>query len=615
MGKRILYVETVEIGLLDIPRTLDELGYSVFKASLAVRAQTYDDAAKERLLVAIRDVEADYVITYDFVESVAEACYLSDVPYIAWVYDAPQKELYTRYAQYDSNYIFVFDSSQRQRLSDIGIKNVFYIPLAIHAKKVELALKRGKENQKEQETSCDISFVGQLYKIDSNEEILSATPDYIRNSLENSMEKSFLKWDGPSFHGNMESEAISYLSSIDSNNVLETYPYISLQFFYEAAVTGRILANRERVYILNNLSKDFDVNFYTFDKDISQLSSDVKVHPGVKYDYEVSNIYSNSKINLNISLHCIETGASQRILDCMAAGGFMLSNYQSDLVEMFVPGEEIAIYHTYEELVQQISYYLEHEDERCAIAKRGQKKVLKKYNFAVALTQVMDKVSKIERNKEQTYINKDCQKLEEITQKAFIASDPEKKKNELSKLREVYSNPKYKTLMTKYDKFGILYEMLNIWNIEKDYGIENLFEKMFDVNEAERLYHRIKFLLWRMESGASYENSLEAVRSLYEEEVSNLLIVWIVYANLRDVEDVIIQYGKLLNEIDHSKALELLSYGSFYCPESKTILFNKVDILLELGLYEEALKELQGFKNRDDETNAIIAELETALGK
>lgn len=610
MGKRIIYVETVEIGLLDIPRTLDELGYSVYKASLGINAQEYSKDSVEVLEIAIKDVAADYVISYDFVETVAEACYLSNKPYISWVYDAPQKELYSSYAQYDSNYVFVFDTCQKQRLLDIGIKNVFYSPLAIHAKKVRLALSKCEHS-----FNYDISFVGQLYKNDSNDIILSSAPDEIKDSLERSMEKTYLNWNGPSFHGNMEDISVSYLSAIDTNDVIGAFPFISLPFYYEAAVTSRILANRERVFILNSLAKKYDVNFFTFDKDVSQISGDVKIHEGAKYDYEVSNIYCNSKINLNISLHCIETGASQRIIDCMAAGGFILSNYQADLVDMFVPGEEIAIYHDYAELEEKISYYLEHEEERIAIAKRGQAKVLEKYDFSVAMENVMGIVRREEKNRTLPYLSIDHNELEALANKVLNIDEKEEQKAELTKVRAIYANPKYRTLISRYDNIGTFCEMLNVWNVEKDSGRRCIFDSVHSIEEAERSYHRVKFLLWRMESGIEYEEAYDYVETLYEEGISLLLIVWIIQAHLRDRESMIALYGDILSKIDANSALEVLSYGLYYCPDSKDILYNKVNLLMEFGLYEEALEGLYSFNCKDDETKAIIAELEEALGK
>ena len=608
MSKRILYVETVEIGLLDIPRTLDELGYSVYKASLGIKAQEYDEDSRELVEKAIESVNADYVISYDFVETVAEACYLLGIPYVAWVYDAPQKELYSQYAQFDSNYIFVFDTAQRQRLLDIGIKNVYYSPLAIHAKKVEIALSKGIETNK-----CDISFVGQLYKHDSNDAILESAPTEIKDSLEKSMEKSFLNWSGPTFHGNMDEDAVSYLSSIDTNDVIGAFPYISLPFYYEAAVTSRILANRERVFILNNLAKDFDVNFYTFDKDTSQLSSEVKIHAGAKYDYEVSNIYANSKINLNISLHCIETGASQRILDCMAAGGFILSNYQADLAEMFVPGEEIAIYHDYNELVEKVSYYLNHEEERIAIAKRGQAKVLREYNFSAALERVMGIVQREEKNRQFSFMNADCQFLEEMTKEVLNVADPTTKDRELMRLMSVYANPKYRTLMKRIDNIGIFYEMLNIWNIEKDYSKKCLFDGVCTVDEAEKLYHHIKFILWRIESETDYDESFYDIKTLLDDGTSLMLMAWIIHAHLQDEVRVIITCGKMMATMNVNSSIEFLSYGAYYFPDSKDILFSKVDILLEMGLFEESLAQLQAFNKKDDEVKSLIAEMEDAL--
>ena len=50
---RILFIQTIEIRLLDIPRALDELGYSVYKASLNISAQGYKKESCERVKTAI----------------------------------------------------------------------------------------------------------------------------------------------------------------------------------------------------------------------------------------------------------------------------------------------------------------------------------------------------------------------------------------------------------------------------------------------------------------------------------------------------------------------------------------------------------------------------------
>ena len=59
----------------------------------------------------------------------------------------------------------------------------------------------------------------------------------------------------------------------------------------------------------------------------------------------------------------------------MGAGGFLLSNFQADLLDLFVPGEDFVYFESKEDMLGKIGYYLTHEEERQAIAKNGHDKV------------------------------------------------------------------------------------------------------------------------------------------------------------------------------------------------------------------------------------------------
>ena len=54
-------------------------------------------------------------------------------------------------------------------------------------------------------------------------------------------------------------------------------------------------------------------------------------------------IFRESKINLNITLRSITSGMPLRALDIMGAGGFLLSNYQQELAENYIDGEELVL--------------------------------------------------------------------------------------------------------------------------------------------------------------------------------------------------------------------------------------------------------------------------------
>ncbi|MBR4515119.1 MAG: glycosyltransferase family 1 protein [Lachnospiraceae bacterium] len=65
----------------------------------------------------------------------------------------------------------------------------------------------------------------------------------------------------------------------------------------------------------------------------------------------------------------------------MGMGGFLLSNYQPELDEFFVDGEDLVLYTSTHDLINKVEYYLSHEEERTAIALNGQQKVFSLFSI------------------------------------------------------------------------------------------------------------------------------------------------------------------------------------------------------------------------------------------
>jgi hypothetical protein len=92
-------------------------------------------------------------------------------------------------------------------------------------------------------------------------------------------------------------------------------------------------------------------------------------------------VFRSSKINLNISLCTIQTGIPLRVLDIMACGGFVLTNMQTELMEYFIPGEDVAVYEDMKDMIAKVQFYLEHEELRKRIAHNGYLKVCEMFRF------------------------------------------------------------------------------------------------------------------------------------------------------------------------------------------------------------------------------------------
>ena len=115
----------------------------------------------------------------------------------------------------------------------------------------------------------------------------------------------------------------------------------------------------------------------------------VQVHGGVKTHTEMPKIFHLSKINLNMTIKPIQTGLPLRIFDILGCGGFLMTNYQPELTDLFEIGVDLEAYSSMEELIDKCSYYLKHEDERKQIASNGYKKTKEKYIYQTRLLEML----------------------------------------------------------------------------------------------------------------------------------------------------------------------------------------------------------------------------------
>lgn len=394
--EKVLYIGTADIYMVDIPLSLEKMcKYEVVSIMFPFLITDYKKDDLEMVEKKILEDRPDFVLSCDFSRTIAEACLRFGIPYISWVYDCPHETLYSAQAFYPTNYKFVFDKKQCERLKNLGQKNVYYMPLAIYPDRILAALSSDVDTR----YNSDITFIGRLYYIDDNEKVIKCLSEYAKEKWGELADRVYMKWDyDHRLHGIMTKDFVELFDSINGGCSNKEAPYMSKQYKFEASVMGGYLAYRERTQILNALAKkSYHISFYTRDKKLDDLDSNIRILPGVDYKgFDIWRIYNQSKININISLHCIESGLSQRIFDVMASGGFMLSNYQQEIEELFEIGKEIVIYHDEKELLELVDYYLRHDEEREQIAKNGQLKVINTYTYENAFNRIMRTVSSAE---------------------------------------------------------------------------------------------------------------------------------------------------------------------------------------------------------------------------
>lgn len=332
----------------------------------------YDEAFFDRAKKEVSKKNYAAVFSINFSPVMAKVCKELNVPYISWIYDSPVNVHDMSTMTYDTNVIYTFDRGELPYWEQYGIK-ANHLPLAADVNQMSAKIKAG--NSRKKLFTTDISFAGRLYKSEYAS-LMSPFPTELNNLCDRIIKAQLLtggEYIIPKLltDGLIEEMNKVYLKVSDGRT---SYNRRQLEFLFGQEATAR-----ERLIVLGILSKHFKLDLYSGDSDDILAGANMKGY--INYDNDLPLLYSQSKINLNIALKPIKTGIPLRVLDCMACGGFMMSNYKAELAEYFEPGEEIAIYSQMEEAVEYAAYYLEHDSERKKIAEKGRAAIEKKFNF------------------------------------------------------------------------------------------------------------------------------------------------------------------------------------------------------------------------------------------
>ncbi len=95
-------------------------------------------------------------------------------------------------------------------------------------------------------------------------------------------------------------------------------------------------------------------------------------------------------ICLNLTDGNFETGLNIGHYEITAYGGLMLTYGLADLSNCFAIGKECDVFHNEQELLEKIDYYLNHSEERRAMAAAGQRRTLSEHLYSHRITTVVN---------------------------------------------------------------------------------------------------------------------------------------------------------------------------------------------------------------------------------
>ncbi len=336
---------------------------------------------------ALEEHKPVFVFSINFYPAIAKVCNLYRIPYLCQTVDSPVAELFWDAIKLDTNRIFLFDKAQHQYFSPYNEENIFHLPLASAVERFDKVISGINENDRKRFRK-DISFVGSLYSEKNPLHMVTNLSEYAKGYIKGIVEAS-LMLTGYNFIEDALSEDV--IKEIRDKNP-ETFSATGLVNNWDRYLTaheyvGIQASEEERIRTLNALAQYFDVHLYTR-SDTSQLIN-VKVHEGIKTLTEMPKAFHLSKINLNITIKPIQTGLPLRIFDILGCGGFLMTNYQQELSELFTVGEDMECYSSLEELIEKCDFYLKHENERRKIAESGYEKVRKYHTYTNRIVSIL----------------------------------------------------------------------------------------------------------------------------------------------------------------------------------------------------------------------------------
>lgn len=366
---------------------MKELGHTVYEVILEVENKS--PSGQEILDAVVMGMEksnADIIFSINYYPALSEIARVYKLLYYSWIVDAPVLELYSKTIKNRCNRVFIFDSELYREISVYNPYNIFYLPLASDCDFYQKAIRHASLADIEKYTH-NISFVGSLYTEKCPYDKVKNLSPKISGYLHGIM-KAQEKIYGYYFVEELLSDELvdEFVKNYDGYYLAGEEDLLTKKRTLAQFYIGNKITAMERVDTFKYLSEKFEVDIYTASdtKEIPKLEN----HGTIMTHTKMPIVFNKSTINLNPTSKPIRSGIPLRIFDLLACEGFVLCNYQSDLLNEFLPGEELDIYSSIEELEEKIRYYLSHTDVCREIAHNGYENVSKHHTYPLRLEQM-----------------------------------------------------------------------------------------------------------------------------------------------------------------------------------------------------------------------------------
>lgn len=110
----------------------------------------------------------------------------------------------------------------------------------------------------------------------------------------------------------------------------------------------------------------------------------------IDYETALPSFYRQCEVNLNTTSLQMATTVNQRVFDCPAAGGFLLTDAQPALGDLFDVEHEMAIYHDLDEALDLLRFYHARPEARRPLIEAARKRILGEHTYRHRLERLAD---------------------------------------------------------------------------------------------------------------------------------------------------------------------------------------------------------------------------------
>jgi hypothetical protein len=172
-------------------------------------------------------------------------------------------------------------------------------------------------------------------------------------------------------------------------DALDATPASQHEIVFVGALNG--IRHRRGNKALARAARSLPVQFWGYDtRGWPPWSPIRRRYRGEAWGIDMYRVLHGSRVVLNRHIGAAGPYANNmRLYEATGVGALLLTDEKVNLAELFEPGREVVTYRTAEDLAERARHYLEHEDERRAVAAAGQARTLRDHTYAERMKELV----------------------------------------------------------------------------------------------------------------------------------------------------------------------------------------------------------------------------------